>query len=87
MSTLYRKKPVVIEAVRFGYQGWDFGKTLEWCPALYRTEDDNGVGDCYWIRTLEVDYPVHKGEFIIKGIAGEFYPCQPDIFNLTYEAV
>lgn len=39
------------------------------------------------IKTLEGKHMVSKGDFIIKGIKGEFYPCKPDIFKLTYESV
>ena len=41
----------------------------------------------YEIETLEGNHLVSKGDFIIKGAAGEFYPCKPDIFELTYELV
>jgi len=40
-----------------------------------------------YIETLEGDMSVSKGDYIIKGVKGEFYPCKPDIFNETYEAV
>ncbi|WP_425452782.1 hypothetical protein [Ammoniphilus oxalaticus] len=43
-------------------------------------------GETY-IRTLEGDMRVNKGDYIIKGIQGEFYPCKPDIFKATYEVV
>ena len=39
------------------------------------------------IHTLEGDHEVSKGDFIIKGIKGEYYPCKPDIFEETYEPV
>lgn len=39
------------------------------------------------IKTLEGEYPVSIGDYVIKGIKGEFYPCKPDIFELTYEEV
>lgn len=38
-----------------------------------------------WIDTLEGGYIVCPGDMIIEGVAGEYYPCKPDIFNLTYE--
>ena len=41
----------------------------------------------YEIETLEGNYLVSKGDFIIKGVAGEFYPCKPHIFYKTYEPV
>jgi hypothetical protein len=39
------------------------------------------------IETLEGNMTADKGDYIIKGIKGEFYPCKPDIFELTYEKV
>lgn len=76
----YRKKPVVIEAVQF------FGDTnLQQCLDFLQ-----GVvagGDNLTIHTLEGDMKVSVGDFIIKGVNGEFYPCKPDIFEKTYELV
>ena len=78
MSMKYRKKPVVIEAMQ-----WD-GKDL--------LELSGFVGDAMlivpgavMIRTLEGDLRVSRGDYIIKGVQGEFYPCKPDIFEKTYE--
>ena len=74
----YRKKPGVIEAIQ-----WD-GK--------YLLELSSFVGDAMiivpgavMIHTLEGDLRVRKGDYIIKGVHGEFYPCKPDIFEKTYE--
>ena len=81
----YRKKPVVIEAVQFTGTGEsctevaDFtGRTAVWKPTTY----DGGH-----IQTLEGAMEFGPGDWIIKGVAGEFYPCKPDIFAATYEAV
>lgn len=62
-----------------------------------QAEDDDSRPDKGWyidpatgdliIRTLEGDMRVEPGDWIIKGVAGEFYPCKPDIFEQTYEAV
>ena len=74
----YRKKPIVIEAVQ-----WD-GNTepmLDFCKGIEFRD-----GELY-IQTLEGQMHASKGDFIIKGVQGEFYPCKPDIFNLTYEKV
>jgi hypothetical protein len=73
---LYRKKPVVIEAIQ-----WD-GNTepiIDFCKSAEFRD-----GELY-IQTLEGQMHASKGDFIIKGVQGEFYPCKPDIFNLTYE--
>lgn len=45
-----------------------------------------GLGELY-IKTLEGNHHVSVGDYIIKGVAGELYPCKPDIFERTYEAV
>lgn len=85
----YRKKPVVIEA--FKYDG-DFtganGKHYvpEWAA---RALEENvmyfeGQGELY-IRTLEGTHHASVGDYIIQGVAGELYPCKPDIFEKTYE--
>lgn len=81
----FRKKPVVIEAVQFnGENIWD---VLNWVGAESAYVDPERV---LRIRTLESGEGSHiasEGDWIIKGIAGEFYPCKPDIFAATYEPV
>lgn len=81
----YRKKPVVIEAIQFtGKNGGDVcnfvGKFLAYTA--------DGSGDSYLsIHTLEGVMRASAGDWIIKGVNGEFYPCKPDIFEKTYEEV
>lgn len=81
----YRKKPVVIEAARL-YKGMGLpaAKSLaKWCGGNLFASDE-------WlivIPTLEGDMQATQGDYIIKGVKGEFYPCKPDIFKATYEAV
>jgi len=87
----YRKKPVVIEAVQFtkemvleemplpegvilGHKSWHPGTKV-----IHRYG--------YYIKTLEGKMDVRIGDWIIKGVKGEFYPCKPDIFEATYEKV
>jgi len=84
---MYRKKPVVINAWK-----WDETKSLFekiGCKMMscngYTPEPD--LMKNLRIETLEGVMSVNKGDFIIKGIKGEFYPCKPDIFALTYELV
>jgi hypothetical protein len=77
----FRKKPVVIEAIQYGPYT---APTLELAVFLdgvgaYVTE--NGI----IIPTLEGDHLAQVGDWIIKGVKGEFYPCRADIFELTYE--
>lgn len=84
----YRKKPVVIEAVRFNGSSTDIGAIQNWmdggeCPCYPR------VSTCD-LRTLEIEtlegtMTAKPGDYIIKGVNGEFYPCKPDIFEATYE--
>ena len=78
----YRKKPVVIEAVQFN--GRNSADIHEFCGDKVREP----VGKDYLeIETLEGIHIASPGDYIIKGIKGEFYPCKPDIFEMTYEPV
>ena len=78
----YRKKPVVIEAVK--YDGTNGAEILKFIfPDI--EPDAKAFGET--IKTLEGDMHVSVGDYIIKGVQGEFYPCKPDIFEATYEAV
>ena len=77
----YRKKPVVIEAVQYGPYS---APTVELAMFL---EGSGAIltKDGIVIPTLEGDHLARVGDWIIKGVAGEFYPCKPDIFEQTYE--
>lgn len=85
----YRKKPVVIEAVQYtGKNGneirkWSGNKVIE-SPVL-EPSDDNLSGKYVQIETLEGTMIGNVGDWIIKGIQGEFYPCKDEIFKATYE--
>ena len=82
----YRKKPVIIEAIQLEdlevrtliaiQQFVGLGKDV------FKVESDGLI-----IKTLEGDMKASIGDFIIKGVEGEFYPCKPDIFEKTYEKV
>lgn len=76
----YRKKPVVINAVQFN------GDNFKECKAFIGENFDNTLNYPN-IKTLEGVMRVSVGDFIIEGVNGEFYPCKPDIFAKTYEAV
>lgn len=87
MTQLFRKKPVTIEAIQFkgGWAGdgsvianW-IGRNAEWSSL-----PDGGI---LTIHTPEGAMMAKEGDWIIKGVNGEFYPCKPDIFEKTYEAV
>lgn len=82
---MFRKKPVVIEA-RLFEGSWfsakpivEWGSGISWCA----TAEAGELG----IETLEGRMRAEPGDWIIKGVKGEFYPCKPDIFATTYEAV
>ncbi len=87
----YRKKPVVIEAIQWD-GSWDGKSSIEahW-PALSTSCLDSHPPSKtirrWHIRTLEGHHEVSVGDYIIKGVKGEFYPCKPDIFQMTYEEV
>ena len=81
----YRKKPVVIEAVKWTGENYDeicsfVGKKLEHPMIQYKPHE-------IIIETLEGNHIASEGDFIIKGVHGEFYPCKPDIFEKTYDPV
>lgn len=95
----FRKKPVEVEAFRFtGWTGFQ-----HYAPEWFRGSPDFdaiGAGVFYpdgltsphphvacVIRTLEGKMRAECGDWIIRGVKGEMYPCKPDIFEATYEAV
>jgi len=80
MIKKYRKKPVVIEAMIFNGNNYD--DVLDFVGEIM-SKGFNFLD----IRTLEGSITAIGGDYIIKGIAGEFYPCKPDIFKKTYEVV
>ena len=76
----YRKRPVVIEAAQLvgGVNGNGFD-VAEWCGGRLHP------GGAITIPTLEGEHRASVGDFVIRGVAGEFYACKPDIFAATYE--
>ena len=78
----YRKKPVVIEAVQ--WTGKNITEVLDFMD--WRNAAHDAVSGLT-IRTLEGNHHASPGDFIIKGVNGEFYPRKPDIFEKTYEKV
>jgi len=84
--SLYRKKPVVIEAYQLPAAGADVPDSFhEWCDRVGFTNYTSGRDETLVISTLEGDMTAEPGDWIIKGVKGEFYPCKPDIFAATYE--
>jgi len=78
----YRKKPVIIEAIQYD------GKNQNEITIFTETRAFLfGKNNAMEIPTLEGNHKCSVGDFVIKGIKGEFYPCKPDIFKETYEEV
>ena len=85
----FKKKPVVVEAHRFNgssseiaaFKKWQAGQ--EFVRPVVQTRDRVSM----MIHTWEGWMEASPGDWIIKGVQGEFYPCKPDIFAATYEAV
>ena len=96
--SMFRKKPVVIEAFEMTkehrasnadwpewmHRAWQLDR--ETPGSLYPTEEGTGDGTLS-IGTLEGQHLVSWGDWIIQGVKGELYPCKPDIFAATYDAV
>jgi hypothetical protein len=81
----YRKKPVIIEA--FQYQkGVNLLNCPEWAKDCF-TQPVEKDCDQIVIATLEGDMRANPGDWIIKGVKGELYPCKDDIFRATYDEV
>lgn len=79
---LYRKKPVVVEARQLDPRG-DYDTAcavVRWCGG-------KAVDEGIEITTLEGTMIASPGDWVIRGVKGEFYPCKPDIFEATYELV
>ena len=90
----YRKKPVTIEAVQLNIH--NVREVAKWCGAdlgyTFSITDlgsafDSAEPDSLDIHTLEGTMAAHIDDYIIRGVQGEFYPCKPDIFEETYEAL
>lgn len=78
---LFRKKPVAIAAIQFD-------GTLASLSAFTIPEVSQDLGaDTVQIHTLEGVMTAEKGDWVIRGVKGEFYPCKPDIFAATYDPV
>lgn len=83
-----RKKPVVVDAIEYTGKnvvdilswadGWDLSDTVSY-PYYLEAEDQ------LMIHTLEGQMKANPGDWIIRGPKGEFYPCKPDIFQITYD--
>lgn len=80
---LYRKKPVIVEAIQFtGNNTVEIAGLLGWSYS-----GDGDYSDSIIIETLEGDVTANVGDWVIRGVKGEGYPCRDDIFRLTYAPV
>ena len=80
----FRKKPIEIEARAF--TRGQFREVTDWCRGTIVRRGGRGNPIAYLIvHTLEGDMTAAVGDWIIRGVQGEFYPCKPDIFEANYE--
>lgn len=90
-ATKYRKKPVTIEAMQVDFHDNSGVEAItRWAGDVVSFFNyDPSVNHFYAakVETLEGTMSAMQGDFIIKGVNGEFYPCKPDIFAKTYEPV
>ena len=82
MIKKYIKRPVEIEAIK-----WDGDNIKAVMDFMSWRNADHDKQSGLVIYTLEGSHKANVGDFIIKGVKGEFYPCKPDIFELTYKEV
>jgi hypothetical protein len=84
----YRKKPVIIEAIQFEDNSDRIIEIHEFMGGdTIRVNYEDKNNPYLKIETLEGIMKASVGDYIIKGVNGEFYPCKPDIFEKTYERV
>lgn len=83
----YRKKPVVIEAMKLSKE--NINDVLSWMGGLGVTSGgiDRFENAFISINTLEGIMLAIEGDYIIRGVKNELYPCKPDIFEMTYEEI
>lgn len=79
-TRMFVKRPIIVEAFQFGVD-----TVPNWFKAKYITIENGKATAC--IETLEGDMLFHNGDYVIKGVEGELYPCRKDIFEKTYEEV
>ena len=81
----YRKRPVVIEAVQ--WTGRNLREIFAFCGQENIAPIERRPDYDLKIKTLEGVLKADRGDYIIKGVQGEIYPCKPDIFKSTYEQI
>lgn len=94
----YRKKAVVIEAFRWDGTGKSVWEIVEWANGFDpdggdftvqgKTQDGKGREVIkFTVNTLEGEMKIGQGDYVIRGVEGEYYPCKSSVFDKTYEAV
>lgn len=85
----FTKRPVIVEARQWDGTLEGASDLVDWILSNDGRASWNGLADPVVVKidTLEGVMTAQAGDWIIKGVAGEFYPCKPDIFDATYEAV
>ena len=84
----FRKKPIEVEAYRLPLEDAEVQDSFfKWCRDVNFYKWSSGRDQTLEIETFEGVMVAQPGDWIIKGIIGEFYPCKPDIFNKTYDLV
>ena len=85
----YRKKPVVIDAMHFSSSD-DVEQIRRWSGGMIVPHEGDPVSSnpsFLVVKTLEGTMQARPGDWLIRGVKGEYYPCKPDIFDATYEPV
>ena len=90
--TKYRKLPIVVEALQYEGQTTEemeafLGEYQHYYKYLHKDPDTDERVLCLHLYTLEGSQFADPGDYIIKGVVGEYYPCKPHIFWATYELV
>jgi hypothetical protein len=79
----FRKMPVVIEAI--WYDGTNSDELITWGVSVRSVRGDVVIGTLEDGDSAQVEHVATPGDYIVRGVQGEFYPVKPDIFEATYE--
>lgn len=85
MPLIYRKRPMVVEVVQYAEDRSNIGEVLDFLIGgkVHHMIKTSGI----LIRTPSGDMLVETGDYIIRGMQGEYYPCKPDAFTASYEVI
>lgn len=85
-----RKKPLIVDVVKFDAKNPKLVREAEkFAGDSFKSYQEHYASDVrvFYIETLEGEMKISNGDYIIKGVNGEFYPCKPDIFEKTYNII